>query len=300
MVCINKNTNKKQIVILLAVVALFFVLISSLCNFIVSKENVTQNKSLAENKEQITEFSKSSIANIGYDDVWDTVAFEEYATSPEETVALPAETDASPEQSDLLNTQSHSISFRTPSSVELLSMFFGLLPIVAFIFFFLQSQGTDKYDVIIPIIFFYCTLDAFFAVVINAAIGYILSTILTLILAIEYGQLACGALYGLHKKIFSVLPLVVILAIELIFFLAALISPNSVTPINQISIVTSYIGNILFILALLIFSNNYRIKCFLSASTPKAKLEMLEYQLKCGIITEEEYQSKRTEIINNL
>lgn len=299
MVCINKNTNKKRIVILLAVVALFFVLISSLCNFIVLEENITQNESLAENKEQFTEFPKASIANIGYDDVEDTIPFEEYGTSPAET--SPAETDASPEQSDLLNTQSHSISFRTPSSVELLSMFFRLLPIVAFIFFFLQSQGTDKYDVIIPIIFFYCTLDAFFAVVINAAIGYnFLSTILSLILAIEYGQLACGALFGLHKKIFSVLPLVVILAIELIFFLAALISPNSVTPINQISIVTSYIGNILFILALLIFSNNYRIKCFLSASTPKAKLEMLEYQLKCGIITEEEYQSKRAEIISNL
>lgn len=210
----------------------------------------------------------------------------------------------------------YDLAFHLPSVFELISFLLDIAPCVLFLLYIIKFYNDFKATFIIPLIFgliavtplTYYIRDIIFKY--NIFLGnlhYDIFIIVTFVLA------AISALKGFSKKIFLIIAITTGLIVEF------LVTINLFKTISwyienglYYSIFTrsSYIiGTTTFYIALLLFGLKNRIPALLSTSPkkepsgkadPEQALMLLKDKLDFGMITEEEYQAQRAEIIRKL
>ncbi len=206
----------------------------------------------------------------------------------------------------------YKISVVFPSVISLFYLALGLAPVILLFLYIIKYGNNQKYAGVIPAIYGLIALPPLLALITQIIGGYglnVLSVIMYIALVVSFGLATLFALKGLGNKVYSIIASVVgfiVVEINMItlfsnlgFYVEVKMFLYIITnPINAISSITLFA-------ALLVFALNNRIPAILStkpvdAMSSEQALRSLKESFESGIITEEEYQSKRAEIINQL
>jgi uncharacterized membrane protein len=188
-----------------------------------------------------------------------------------------------------------------------------LAPVILFVLYIFKYYSKPKATVIVPTIFGLLILNAFF----NGfafAYGYYyfgLDTILLLVILFGCVLAIFGFLKGLNKKVFVIIPLAASLFYEVLLLLAMLgqieYYIEKAMYANIFAQILNHIGMITFYVALLLFGIKNNIPAIIKTyakkkenDDPAEKLKVLKESFELGVITEEEYNAKRKEIISKL
>lgn len=224
---------------------------------------------------------------------------------------------------------SSKLSFQFPNILQLsniIPLFFLVLDVLPYILLVIYVQKFHKEfkaTVVVPVIFASIAIVHLLNLIINIIYGYgfigsIINLITSITLAITFALATISALKGLSNKIFIVIPTVVGLVSNLLSLIGTFynfsyyISSGSGMHLYSFTFDTSsIIASFALYVALLIFGLKNRIPTILSLSpeeekknaekmTPEQALIILKGKFKLGMITEEEYQTQRAEIISKL
>lgn len=193
------------------------------------------------------------------------------------------------------------------SVFDLISLILYITPCVLFLLYIIKFYNEFKATVIVPLIFgliavsplFYCIIDMIYKYNI-----YFISLLFDILIIVTFTLAAISALKGFSKKIFLIIAIVAGLFVECVSFLGFL---NII--FFHPTRFSNLLGTITFYIALLLFGLNNRIPALLSTSPekepsgkadPEQALRLLKDKLDFGMITEEEYQAQRAEIISKL
>ena len=216
----------------------------------------------------------------------------------------------------------YKLIFNFPDIFNLITNVLSILMDVLLLLYFAKLHKAAKWNIIIPVYFaYYAVLNVVYMVIniINAFeysyyteyLHVFLFSIVTCVINVLANVLVViGVLNGLNNKQF-LLPYSVIRAISILWSIIQYFS-NLQARINDgiyLYIITDFIGlicTVAFLVAILLFFLNNRIPAILPKSkkteklSPEQALILIKDKLELGIITEEEYQAQRAEIINNL
>lgn len=190
-----------------------------------------------------------------------------------------------------------------------------LVPIVLLILYVFKFFKDGKATIIVPIIFGCLALTYLLSIIrILSNNSYFdwFTLILNLIYIATFVLAILSALKGLNNKVFIIIPTAFSLLTNAVDLIGIIINVIYKTSFDLIFIyLASLIVNSTLNVALLIFGLKNRIPNILNVSPeeemkiiekmkPKQALELLKDNLDMGIITEEEYQEQRSNIISNL
>lgn len=205
-----------------------------------------------------------------------------------------------------------------PSFVSLISLIIALAPIVLFLIYVLKFHESFKATIFVPIVFGLIAFSPIYNMIKNLIMGYgfyLSQLIATLLIVVPFVLATISALKGLSKKSFTITAFVVTLLICASSVIAMFLSTGHYLRNEQyIYLITSLcnvLGTILFYISLFLFAMNNRIPAILAPSpeqekknvekmSPEQSLRYLKERLDLGMITEEEYQAQRAEIISKL
>lgn len=206
---------------------------------------------------------------------------------------------------------------RFPEAFNLINLLFHIAPSALFVFYLLKFRSKLKATIFVPIVFACLGLITLFEDVFGYEFGgarfpYELYRILDLLILACVIPAVISALKGFNKKTFvifllSVCLLYEILALrEMVFFIRIFYIPENLY-LYVFTSLFSVIGPILLYTALLLFCLKSKIPSIISSSkkekaelTPEQALKLLKDKLDLDMITEEEYQAQRAEIISKL
>lgn len=208
------------------------------------------------------------------------------------------------------------IIFSFPPIIYLISLLLNIAPYILLVLYLKKFQNELKATIIVPIIFGLLGLHKILSVIDLIFFGGgILTFIFDIAFIISCVLSTISALKGLTKKLFVLISM----GIGVIGGLISLISAFSfarewVMFGLYIPLIVAFAGRIsaiLLYIALGFFCIKYKIPAILAVSPEKEKktsenmspeqaLKVLKDKLKLGMITEEEYQTQRTEIISKL
>ena len=212
----------------------------------------------------------------------------------------------------------YELTFCFPSPFNLISLILILSPNILLVLYLFKFFKEPKGAVIIPIVFacmgasalsniIYVPTSYYYYFVYGSSISFIINviTFITFILA------TISALKGLSTKAFIIIPTVWNIILSLISLITILLNSGVFLDtgwvLSLFTTIISISASITFNIALLLFGLKNIIPSTLTVSThpkngvsPEKSLKLLKNKLDLGIITEEEYQSQRAEIIKNL
>lgn len=208
--------------------------------------------------------------------------------------------------------------FRFPSFLSLISLAISLAPKVLLILYVFMFFKEFKATIIVPIIFGCIAASPLFSFINTFVFGYafdVITLIMNLITMVTFTLATISALKGLSNKVFIIIPTALSLALSAL----SLVSLFSTFELYARWGYTLYlftqpvgiIASVTFNIALLLFGLKNRIPAILAVSpekekknaekmTPEQSLRLLKDKLDLGMITEEEYQAQRADIINKL
>lgn len=208
--------------------------------------------------------------------------------------------------------------FLFPSFLSLISLAISLAPKVLLVLYVFMFFKEFKATIIVPIIFGCIAASPLFSFINTFVFGYafdVITLIMNLITMVTFTLATISALKGLSNKVFIIIPTALSLALSAL----SLVSLFSTFELFARWGYTLYlftepvgiIASVTFNIALLLFGLKNRIPAILAVSPEKEKknaekmspeqaLRLLNDKLELGMITKEEYQSQRAEIINNL
>ena len=224
-----------------------------------------------------------------------------------------------------------------PSFGSLIYLIIYLAPIVLFLIYALKLYKKIKVTICMPIVFglialapIYNFFIDFMAICNNIAsmqhgfntdvlFGVLLVIIVVFIrmlfIAVPLVVATISALKGFSKKSFTIIAFVIVL-LNRAFSILSIVSTveyylESEFYIHLITVPCGFLGAVLFYIALFLFAMSLRKPTILMSSpkqnkkcikkmSPEQDLIMLKDRFDFGIISEEEYQSQRAEIINKL
>ncbi len=200
--------------------------------------------------------------------------------------------------------------FMYNQSFTVLNLIFLLLdvaPLVLFLLYILKFHKEFKATILVPITFGLIAFNPLFYyiwnVIASAKFGYYISSsylIFDAVPFVTFGLATFSALKGFNKKIFLLIAIIVGLLEETLSILSAFVYVDKFS---------WSLGAIAFYIALLLFATKNRIPTIISVSSkkksfesmnPEQALKELKEKLDFGLITEEEYQAQRTELISKL
>lgn len=207
---------------------------------------------------------------------------------------------------------------RFPTLFEILFLLADIVPCILLVLYILKFHKEFKAKIFMPIIFGAFVFSGL--LIIAKSIVYrfpydIMSYIIYLAQIIVFSLATISALKGFSKKLFPVISLCVGLVIEAYFALNFFKNISWYIEDSMfLYLFTNPMGRIGFIslfIALLLFVLNNKILPILTVSPEKEKknakkmnpeqaLRLLKDKLDLGMITEEEYQTQRAEIISKL
>lgn len=221
----------------------------------------------------------------------------------------------------------YKLTFRFPDFMDLISLLLSIVPLVLFVLYIFKCHGKLKATVLVPIIFgvlaFEILFGILFKILLGAYDGRSLALMLNLILDLIWllGLVVCiiSALKGFDKKIY----VIIVISVCLLFEALPIVSVFSLwhhSYMNlsllrysymklSLSMLLRIIGYVSFYVALLLFVTNNWIPAIIAVSekkndsesiNPEQALRALKDKLDFGMITEEEYQAQRAEIISKL
>lgn len=198
--------------------------------------------------------------------------------------------------------------FYSPGMI-VLRLLLILAPIILLMLYIFKFHGKLKATVLVPIIFGFNTIRFLFVY------GYYGRYLLLELVILVCVMLAViSALKGFSKKVFLIISMVICLLGDTLSLISAFVNMNHYIEESMYLYIfmgpLSVIGEIMFHTALLIFGLKNRIPAIISPRkkvktkagkmNPEQALKLLKKELEQGLITEEEYQAKRAEIISKL
>lgn len=180
--------------------------------------------------------------------------------------------------------------------------------------FYGQYKGTVLYPIVCGLIAGYPLLSTIWNVVCGYSL-YWLDILISLAIIVPFTLLTINATKGLNKKVYTIVATSIGLVLQLLSVISIFNSMDwYIEDEMYLYLFTNpmgIIGTAALYIALLLFGLNNRIPALVSLSpekerqktekmTPKQSLRFLKYKLDLGMITEEEYQAQRAEIISKL
>ncbi len=140
---------------------------------------------------------------------------------------------------------------------------------------------------------------------------YIITNIIIIIQAVSFTLLIINAIKGLNIKKYTIIAVSAAIIYKLSIFMFNILSMRYVQINTLTYLVIDFLCAIFLYLSLLLFGLNNRIPALISKSaqkenediekmSPQEELRLLKSYLDSEIITKEEYESKRADIINKL
>lgn len=210
------------------------------------------------------------------------------------------------------------LTFEFPSLLSLISFAMYFAPKVLLILYVVKFFREFKATIIVPIIFACIAASPLLSFINTFILGYGLdgiNLIINLITMVTFTLATISALKGLSNKVFIIVPTALGLALSALYLISLFptfefYARNGFT-LYLFTEPMSIIASITFYVALLLLGLKNRIPAILAVSPEKEKknaekmspeqaLRLLNDKLELGMITKEEYQSQRAEIINNL
>lgn len=221
------------------------------------------------------------------------------------------------------------LTFTFLDMFDLISLLLTITPIILLVLYIFMFHSKLKATVLVPIIFGIFGLNSIF----NLLFGYRYSSllfgyrysryvvpygiyrILALVILVCSVLAVKSALKGFNKKIFIIIAMAVCLLYEALsiigFFSIMYYYIEESEYLYLFTSPMSIIGSITLYVALLLFALKNKIPSVLALSpekeraraekmNPEQALKLLKYKLDLGMITEEEYQAQRAEIISKL
>lgn len=215
---------------------------------------------------------------------------------------------------DYIKYGEYEINTVFPPFVSLISLIIGLAPIVLFLVYIFKFHKDFKAAICVPIVFGLIAFNPIYNIISNLIMGYgfyfeYLISSAPFVLAI------ISALKGFSKKsltiiAFSVSFIICVFSIISMFLNIGYYLSNELY-IILIPSLCGILGTISFYISLFLFAMNNRIPTLLTFSSehenknpekmsPEQSLKLIKDKLDCGIISEEEYQAQRADIISKL
>lgn len=219
---------------------------------------------------------------------------------------------------DYIKYGEYELNISFPPFVSLISLIIALAPIVLFLIYIIKFHKDFKATICVPIVFGLIAFAPIYSIIRNLIIGYgfyFADLISNLFIIAPFVLATISALKGFSKKSFT------IIAFSISFLLCVFSIISIFTNISYylrselyIYLITSpcsILGTISFYISLFLFAMNNRIPAVLTPSpeqekkssekmSPEQSLRLLKDKLDFGMITEEEYQAQRAEIISKL
>lgn len=200
------------------------------------------------------------------------------------------------------------------SFVSLISLIIELAPIVLFLVYIFKFHKDFKAAICVPIVFGLIAFNPIYNIIGNLIMGYgfyfeyLISSLLS---SAPFVLAIISALKGFSKKsltiiAFSVSFIICVLSIISMFSNIGYYLSNELY-ITLIYSLCGILGTISFYISLFLFAMNNRIPTLLELKnvnpkkmSPEQSLKLIKERLDCGIISEEEYQAQRADIISKL
>ena len=217
------------------------------------------------------------------------------------------------------DTYFYELTFRFPDIISLLYLIFKLAPVVLMLLYIMIFHKQYKAPILVAVTFGLIGLMPLLSILNDILFfGYYhfsVNSSIYLAITVSFALLTVNALKGLNKKIYAFIA--VFLGI-LVSIISLLNSSNFIEYCVEERLIfyvlvqlSSNIGSIALYVTIFLFALNNRIPAIISLSSDKEKqimekmspeqsLRLLKDKLELGMITEEEYQAQRTEIISKL
>ena len=206
------------------------------------------------------------------------------------------------------------LTFRFPHFTSLISLLISIAPFILYVIYIFRFHKELKATVLIPIIFGLFPLEILISFLLDGG-SYGIWLIIDLLIFGACVLAVISALKGFNKKLFIIIPMSLCLlynglSIIWSFSIMNFYIENSM----YLYVFTSYfsiIGSTLLYISLLLFGVKNKIPSIIALSpekeraraekmNPEQALKLLKDKLDLGMITEEEYQTQRAEIISKL
>jgi len=204
-----------------------------------------------------------------------------------------------------------------PSFFDLLHFIIYLAPFVLFVIYILNFHNNYKATICVPITFGLIAFYPIFNTVVYALRdwGTYRDLIFDIPIIITFVLLTISALNGMSKKFFVIIATVCGLLVEAYSIINLFNSIEWYIEAKAYLYLFTWsvgiVGSVLFYVAILLFGLNNRIPSIIAISpgkekknaekmSPEKSLRLLKDKLELGMITEEEYQAQRAEIISKL
>lgn len=208
----------------------------------------------------------------------------------------------------------YKLTFRFPDFMNLISLLLSRAPFVLFVLYIFKYHNKLKATVLVPIIFGILAFEILLSLLTTLNdMTTAIYAIETLISLFAYILALISALKGFNKKIYVIIAMSVCLFMNALGIVGVFLTMNHYIANSMylyiFTSLTRIIGDISFYVALLLFALKNKIPAIISVSAkkeslesmnPKQALRVLKDKLDLGMITEEEYQAQRTEIISKL
>ena len=212
----------------------------------------------------------------------------------------------------------YELAFDFPSIIGILFLLLDLAPCVLLLLYIMkfhgQYKGTVLYPIVCGLIAGYPLLSTIWNVVCGYSLNY-LDILISLAIIVPFTLLTINATKGLNKKVYTIVATSIGLVLQLLSVIS--IINAMVWYIEEEMYLYLFtnpmgiIGTAALYIALLLFGLNNRIPALVSLSpekerqktekmTPEQSLRFLKDKLDLGMITEEEYQAQRADIIRKL
>ncbi len=208
----------------------------------------------------------------------------------------------------------YKLTFKFPYFMNLIPLLLSIAPSMLFVLYIFKYHNELKATVLVPTIFGVLAFEILFNFLTGSSRFYYgIFALIQLFVLIACILALISALKGFNKKIYVLIAMSGCLLFEALTLV-------SVFPMMEwyiegsmyLYIFTSplsIIGSISFYVALLLFSTKNRIPAIIAVSVkkknaesmnPEQALRVLKDKLEFGMISEEEYQAQRVDIINKL
>lgn len=219
---------------------------------------------------------------------------------------------------DYIEYGEYEMNISFPSFLSLISLIIKLAPIVLFLVYTFKFHKDFKATICVPIVFGLIAFDPIYSIIRNLIIGYdfyFAYLISNLFIIAPFVLATISALKGFSKKSFTIIAFSIIF-LDCVLSIIGIFSDigyylRSELYIYLITSLCSILGTISFYISLFLFVMNNRIPAILTPSpehekknlekmSPEQSLRLLKDKLDFGMISEEEYQAQRADIISKL
>ncbi len=208
------------------------------------------------------------------------------------------------------------LHFYLPSLSQIFSMLIMIAPYILLVIYLFKFHEQNKATAIVPVVFGLVAFGELFNII-NIIIGYYYSNVLDAILSsallITFALATYSALNGLSNKLFVLIPTSIGLLVTLVDVIYSI--QNTIYFIEEgmeffIFTYFAYVASsVLLYITLLLFGMKYNVPSLMGKNrAPKdIKLDYIEEELKIlneklelGIISQEEYQARKMNILDRL